>query len=54
MLFKVPSIGGFYRKPFFTLVLKIHTKKSAKQENSSLIMSSLLLNGKKGIKPDKN
>ncbi len=26
MLFTVPSAGGFYRKPYFTLVLKIQTK----------------------------
>ena len=30
------------RKPYSTLVLKIHTKKSAKQENSSRSMNSIL------------
>ncbi len=32
MLFTVSSDGGFYRKPYSTLVLKLHTKKSAKQK----------------------
>jgi hypothetical protein len=36
----ISSTGGFYRKPHSTLVLKIHTKKSAKQENLSLIMNN--------------
>ncbi len=31
-----PLLADLYRKPYFTLVLKLHTKKSAKQENSSL------------------
>jgi hypothetical protein len=33
MLFTVPTTGGFLEK--ILLVLKIHTKKSAKQENSN-------------------
>jgi hypothetical protein len=39
MQFTVPSVaGGFYRKPYPMLVFKTHTKKSAKQESSSLFM----------------
>ncbi len=36
MLFTFPSTGGFYRKPYSNMVFKIHLKKSAKKENSSL------------------
>ncbi len=36
------TTGGFYRKPYSTLVLKIHAKKTAKQENLSLFMKSIL------------
>jgi hypothetical protein len=43
MLFTVPSNGGFYRKPYSTMVLKMHTKKSAKKENLSINMNSLFL-----------
>jgi hypothetical protein len=39
ILFTVPSTGGFERKPFSSLVLKILTKKYPKQENSSLFMN---------------
>jgi hypothetical protein len=35
--------------PYSTLVLKILTKKSAKQENWSLFMNSILWNGKMGV-----
>jgi hypothetical protein len=41
MLFTVLSTRGLYRKPNSTLVLKLH-KKSAKQENTSLFMNSML------------
>ncbi len=41
-IFTVYSTGGFYRKPYSTEVLKLHTIKSAKQENSSLFMNSIL------------
>jgi hypothetical protein len=34
-LFTVPSTGGFYRKPYSSLVLKNLTEKSAKQEISN-------------------
>ncbi len=40
MLFTVPSTGGFKEKHI--LVLKILTKKSAKQENYSLFTKSIL------------
>jgi hypothetical protein len=44
------NTGGFLKKTkktiLPTLVLKIHTKKSAKQENSSLFMNSILWKGK--------
>jgi hypothetical protein len=46
MLFTVHSTGGFSRKPYSSLVLKILTKKYAKQENASLFMNSILKNGK--------
>jgi hypothetical protein len=36
------STGGFLKKPETTLVLTIHTKKTAKQENSSLFVNSIL------------
>jgi hypothetical protein len=49
MLFTVPSIGGFYRKPYVYQVLKILTKKSEKQENSSLFMKSISKNRKMRI-----
>jgi hypothetical protein len=42
MQFTVPPTGGFSRKPCSSLVLKIHTIKSAKQENSNLFMNSIL------------
>jgi hypothetical protein len=42
MLFTVPYTGGFYRNPFSALVLNTHAKKSLKQENSSLLMDSVL------------
>jgi hypothetical protein len=50
---QVPSTGGFYRKPFSSLILKIYPKKSAKQENLSLFMNAFCRNGKPE-KPDKN
>jgi hypothetical protein len=37
-----PFYRRILRKPYFSLVLKILTKKSAKQENSSLSMNSIL------------
>ncbi len=40
-IFTVPSISGSYRKTIFYSGLKIHSKKSAKQENSSLFMNSI-------------
>ncbi len=40
MQFTVHSTSGFYRKPY--MVLKIHTKKFVKQENSSLFMKNFL------------
>jgi hypothetical protein len=46
MLFTVPSTGGFKGKPYSTLVLKILTKISPKQENSRLFMNSILWDGK--------
>jgi hypothetical protein len=45
MLFTVP-LADFKENPYSTLVLKIHTKKSAKQENSSLFMNSIFKKGK--------
>ncbi len=54
MQFTVPSTGGCYRKQYSTLGLKIHTKKSAKQENSSLFLNSICRTEKRGQKPDKN
>ncbi len=36
------STGGFLKKPHSTLVLKLHTKKSAKQENAGLFVNSIL------------
>ena len=42
-IFIVPSTGGFERKPYSSMVLKIRTK-FAKQENSSLFMISILWN----------
>ncbi len=44
MLFTVYSTGWFYRKPYSTVVLKLHTIKFAKKENSSLFMNSVLQN----------
>jgi hypothetical protein len=43
-LFTASSSEGFYRKPYrySSLVLKLQTKKFAKQENSSLFMNSIL------------
>jgi hypothetical protein len=41
--FAVPSTGGFVRKPYSSLVLKLRTKNSAKNENSK----------NEGRKPDK-
>jgi hypothetical protein len=35
-------LADFYRKPYSTLVLKLHTKNSAKQENSSSFMNDNL------------
>ncbi len=46
MLLTVPFTGGFYRKPYSTLVLNIHTKNPKKQENSSLFINRILQNGK--------
>jgi hypothetical protein len=43
MLFTVFSTGIFERKPYSSLVLKILTKISAKQENSSLFMNSIFV-----------
>jgi hypothetical protein len=39
-----------YREPNSTLVFKTHTKKSAKQENSSLFMNKILKNRKTRVK----
>jgi hypothetical protein len=36
MLFTVPSIRGFYRNPYSSMVLKILFKKSVKQELASV------------------
>ncbi len=44
MLFTVSSTGGFYRKPYSTVDLKLQTIKSAKKENSSPFMNSVLQN----------
>ncbi len=41
ILFAVPSTSGFYRKFYTTLVLKLHTKKSAKQKTRVWEDSSL-------------
>jgi hypothetical protein len=50
-----PFTGGFCkRKPYSTLVLIILTKNSAKQENLSLFMSSIVERKKERRKPDKN
>ncbi len=46
MLVTVPSTGGLDRKPYSSPGFKIPLKKSAKQENSSLFMKSILYNGK--------
>jgi hypothetical protein len=47
MPFTVPFTGGFQRKPYSSLVLKIPPyKKFAKQENLSLFMNSIVWNGK--------
>jgi hypothetical protein len=46
MLFTVPSTVGFKRNTNSSLVLKILSKKSETQENSSLFMNSILQNGK--------
>jgi hypothetical protein len=35
-----PLLADFYRKPYSAVVLNFHTKKSAKQENSSLFMNT--------------
>jgi hypothetical protein len=49
MLFTVPSSWRISRKPYSTLVLKIHTKNFAKQENLSPIINSILKKGKMRI-----
>ncbi len=36
------STGEFYKKPYSSVVLKLHTKKSSKQENSSHFINSIL------------
>ncbi len=36
------STGGFLKKPDSALVLKLHTKKSTKQENAGLFVNSIL------------
>jgi hypothetical protein len=49
--------GWFTEMEFFDInfTIKIHTRKSAKQENSLLFMTSTLQNVKmRGRKPDKN
>jgi hypothetical protein len=46
MLFTVPSTGGFKRKPYSTLVLKKHIKKST-------FMKSIFRRKNEGRKPDK-
>jgi hypothetical protein len=53
VLFWVPSTGGFKRKPYSSLVLKILSKKSAKKENSGLFMNSILYNGKMRVENQK-
>ncbi len=40
MLFTVSSSGRFYRKPYSTMVLKLHTKKPAQQENLNSIVEN--------------
>jgi hypothetical protein len=42
MIFTVPSTGGFYIKPYPTVILKIHTKIICEQENWSFSMNSIL------------
>jgi hypothetical protein len=42
----VPSTGGFKRRPYSYLVLKILTKKIREKENSGLFTNSILSNGK--------
>jgi hypothetical protein len=55
MPFTVHSTGEFQRKTYSSLVLKKLTKKSAKQENSSLFMNDNFVERKnKGRKPDNN
>jgi hypothetical protein len=55
VLFTVSPTGGFYRKPYSTLVLNIHTKKSTKQkELESLHEKHFVERKNEGRKPDKN
>jgi hypothetical protein len=53
MLFTIHSTGGFYRKPYSSLVLKIVSNKSAKQKNSTLLMNIIFRTENDGRKPDK-
>ncbi len=46
MLFTVSSTGGFYRKPYSTLVYNSMQKKFPNEGNSSLFMNSFLQNRK--------
>jgi hypothetical protein len=39
--FSVSSTGRFYRKPYYTLVLKNKYQKICEQEKSSLFMNSI-------------
>jgi hypothetical protein len=55
MLFTVFLLFGFLKKTRLYSVLKMDTKKSAKQENSSLFVNRILQKGKNDVrKPDKN
>jgi hypothetical protein len=53
MLFIVASAGGFYRKPYSSRVLKLHTKKSAKQENLIHSLIAFIEQKIEGRIPDK-
>jgi len=56
MLYTVPSTSGFERKPYSSLVLKIHTEKSAKQEKLESVTDHFCVeNGKMRVEnPKKN
>ncbi len=52
MLFKLPSTGGFHRKPYSSLVLKIHTKICETRKHESIHGQHFEERKIEGRKPD--